>query len=75
MPGGRAKLEGKQFSPRPATGRERAKARGVKLGRKVEAHPAQAARGDPATQYQGGASAGDCQIYNVYHSTISRLKA
>lgn len=45
---------------RTGEGRERAKARGVKMGRKTKTHPAPDTRGHPATRRGRGAGAGDC---------------
>ncbi len=72
--GGLAEFERDLIRKRTAEGRERAKARGVKLGRKPKLTPHQqqearrrAAAGEPIRDV--------APSYNVHHSTISRLAA
>lgn len=71
--GGLAEFERELIRARTSDGRERAKARGVKLGRKpkLTAHQRREAirrkqRGEPVREI--------ARSYNVSHSTISRLK-
>jgi len=72
--GGLAEFERDLIRARTSEGRERAKARGVKLGRKpkLTAHQQREAikrrdRGEPVREI--------ARSYNVHHSTISRLGA
>jgi DNA invertase Pin-like site-specific DNA recombinase len=72
--GGLAEFERELIRARTGEGRERAKARGVKLGRrpKLTTHQkqealARRAAGEPLTEI--------ARTYNVSHSTISRLQA
>jgi DNA invertase Pin-like site-specific DNA recombinase len=72
--GGLAEFERELIRARTSEGRERAKARGVKLGRKFKltAHQQREAlnrrdRGEALTEI--------ARSYNVSHSTISRLRA
>ena len=72
--GGLAEFERELIRARTGEGRSRAKARGVKLGRKpkLTAHQHREAlerreRGEALTEIT--------RSYNVSHSTISRLKA
>jgi len=70
--GGLAEFERELIRARTGEGRDRAKARGVKMGRPSKLTPAPG---------QGGATAPRCgepmrdiaRSYNVSHSTISRL--
>jgi DNA invertase Pin-like site-specific DNA recombinase len=71
--GGLAEFERELIRARTGEGRERAKARGVKLGRKpkLTRHQKQEAltrreAGEPLTEI--------ARSYNVSHSTISRLR-
>jgi DNA invertase Pin-like site-specific DNA recombinase len=71
--GGLAEFERDLIRTRTGEGRERAKARGVRLGRKPKLTPHQAREaltrrdaGEPLTQI--------ARSYNVSHSTISRLR-
>jgi DNA invertase Pin-like site-specific DNA recombinase len=70
--GGLAEFERDLIRARTAEGRERAKARGVKLGRKpkLTPHQQQEARRRAAT---GELIPDVARSYNVHHSTISRL--
>ena len=72
--GGLAEFERELIRARTAEGRERARARGVKLGRKPKLTPHQQqearrrrARGEPIRDI--------ARSYNVHNSTISRLSA
>ncbi len=74
VPGGLAEFEGDLIRARTAEGRERAKARGVKMGRKPTLTPHQQReaikrrdRGEPIRDI--------ARSYNVSHPTISRLAA
>jgi DNA invertase Pin-like site-specific DNA recombinase len=70
--GGLAEFERDLIRARTAEGRERAKARGVKLGRKpkLTLHQQQEAR----RRKQSGEAIRDiARSYNVHNSTISRL--
>jgi DNA invertase Pin-like site-specific DNA recombinase len=71
--GGFAQFERELIKARTGEGRARAKARGVKLGRrfKLSHHQRQEALQRRA---QGEAMADIARSYNVSHSTISRLK-
>jgi DNA invertase Pin-like site-specific DNA recombinase len=61
--GGLAEFERDLIRARTTEGRERAKARGVKLGRKPKLTPASAARGDQAArQRQGNAGQHRAQL-------------
>jgi DNA invertase Pin-like site-specific DNA recombinase len=73
--GGLAEFERDLIRARTAEGRERAKARGVKLGRKpkLTLHQQQEAR---RRRDRGEETLADiARSYNVSHSTISRLDA
>jgi len=72
--GGLAEFERELIRARTGEGRARAKARGVKLGRRSKLTPhqkrealARRERGEPVTEI--------ARSYNVSHSTISRLTA
>ena len=71
--GGLAEFERELIRARTGEGRERAKARGVRLGRKPKLNPhqrrealARRATGEPLTEI--------ARTYAVSHSTISRLR-
>lgn len=70
--GGLAEFERELIRARTSEGRARAKARGVRLGRKpkLTAHQQQEAR---ARREQGETVTAIARSYNVSHSTISRL--
>jgi DNA invertase Pin-like site-specific DNA recombinase len=72
---GLAEFERELIRARTSEGRERAKARGVKLGRKFKLTPHQR-REALARRERGNESQTDiARSYNVSHSTISRLSA
>jgi DNA invertase Pin-like site-specific DNA recombinase len=72
---GLAEFERELIRARTSEGRERAKARGVKLGRKFKLTPHQR-REALARRERGKESLTDiARSYNVSHSTISRLRA
>jgi DNA invertase Pin-like site-specific DNA recombinase len=71
---GLAEFERELIRARTSEGRERAKARGVKLGRKFKLTPHQRKEA-LARRERGEESQTDiARSYNVSHSTISRLK-
>jgi len=72
--GGLAEFERELIRARTGEGRERAKARGVKLGRtpKLTQHQQREAQ---ARRENGEALTEIARSYNVSHSTISRLPA
>jgi len=70
--GGLAEFERELIRARTGEGRERAKARGVKLGRKPKLTPHQ--RKEAMQRVAAGEATRDvARTYNVSHSTISRL--
>jgi DNA invertase Pin-like site-specific DNA recombinase len=72
---GLAEFERELIRARTSEGRERAKARGVKLGRKFKLTPHQRKEA-LARRERGKESLTDiARSYNVSHSTISRLRA
>jgi len=71
---GLAEFERELIRARTGEGRERAKARGVKLGRKFKLTPHQQ-REARARRARGEALTEIGRSYNVSHSTISRLRA
>ena len=72
---GLAEFERELIRARTSEGRERAKARGVKLGRKFKLTPHQRKEA-LARRERGEESLTDiARSYNVSHSTISRLSA
>ena len=71
--GGLAEFERELIRARTGEGRSRAKARGVKLGRKPKLTPHQR-REALERREQGEALTEIARTYNVSHSTISRLK-
>lgn len=74
MLGGLAEFERELIRARTSEGRARAKAQGVKLGRKpkLTAHQRREAL---ARREQGETVTAIARSYNVSHSTISRLTA
>ena len=72
--GGLAEFERDLIRTRTAEGRERAKARGVRLGRKPKLTPHQ--QREALERRDAGETLADiARSYNVSHSTISRLPA
>jgi len=71
--GGLAEFERELIRARTGEGRERAKARGVKLGRRPKLSPHQI-REALATRDAGEATREIAKTYNVSHSTISLLE-
>ncbi|MBV8589499.1 MAG: recombinase family protein [Acetobacteraceae bacterium] len=70
--GGLAEFERDLIRTRTAEGRERAKARGVRLGRKPKLTPHQ--QREAIKRRDAGETLADiARSYNVSHSTISRL--
>jgi DNA invertase Pin-like site-specific DNA recombinase len=70
--GGLAEFERDLIRARTGEGRERAKARGVKLGRKPKLTPHQ--QREARQRIEAGEAMRDvARSYNVHHSTISRL--
>jgi DNA invertase Pin-like site-specific DNA recombinase len=70
--GGLAEFERDLIHARTGEGRERAKARGVKLGRKPKLTPHQ--QREARQRIEAGEAMRDvARSYNVHHSTISRL--
>jgi len=70
--GGLAEFERELIRTRTGEGRERAKARGVVLGRKPKLSPHQ--RREALARREAGEVLTDiARTYNVSHSTISRL--
>ena len=72
--GGLAEFERELIRARTGEGRSRARARGVKLGRRPKLTPHQQ-REALARRAKGEALTEIARNYNVSHSTISRLKA
>jgi DNA invertase Pin-like site-specific DNA recombinase len=72
--GGLAEFERELISARTGEGRERAKARGVKMGRKPKLTPHQI-REAIKRRDKGETVREIARTYNVSHSTISRLQA
>jgi DNA invertase Pin-like site-specific DNA recombinase len=72
--GGLAKFEHDLIRARTGEGRERAKARGVKLGRKPKLAPHQQAEAIRRRDEFGETLADIARTYNVSRSTISRLR-
>ena len=72
--GGLVEFEGELISARTGEGRERAKARGVKMGRKPKLTPHQ--QREAIKRRDKGETVRDiARTYNVSHSTILRFKA
>ncbi|WP_226019360.1 recombinase family protein [Novosphingobium sp. FKTRR1] len=72
--GGLAEFERELIRTRTGEGRDRAKARGVKMGRKAKLTPHQQ-REAVQRRESGEAVREIARSYNVHHSTISRLAA
>lgn len=71
--GGLAEFERELIRTRTGEGRERAKARGVRLGRKPKLTPHQ--KREALDRREGGEALTEiARSYNVSHSTISRLR-
>ena len=73
--GGLAEFERDLIRTRTGEGRERAKARGVKLGRKPKPTDHQKREAIRRRDQDGEPVREIARSYNVYHSTISRLTA
>jgi DNA invertase Pin-like site-specific DNA recombinase len=74
MLGGLAEFERELIRARTAEGRERAKARGMRLGRKPKLTPHQ--QREAIKRRENGEPIRDiARSYNVHNSTISRLAA
>jgi DNA invertase Pin-like site-specific DNA recombinase len=73
--GGLAEFEKELIRARTGEGRERAKARGVKLGRKPKLTEHQKREAIRRRDLDGEAVREIARSYNVSHSTISRLTA
>jgi DNA invertase Pin-like site-specific DNA recombinase len=73
--GGLAEYERDLIRARTGEGRERAKARGVKLGRKPKLTEHQKREAIRRRDYDGEPVREIARSYNVSHSTISRLTA
>jgi DNA invertase Pin-like site-specific DNA recombinase len=73
--GGLAEFERELIRARTAEGRERAKARGIKLGRKPKLTPHQKREAIRRRDELGEPVREIARSYNVSHSTISRLTA
>ena len=73
--GGLVEFEKELFHTRTSEGRERAKARGVKLGRKPKLTERQKREAIRRRDQNGETLREIARSYNVSHSTISRLTA
>jgi DNA invertase Pin-like site-specific DNA recombinase len=73
--GGLAEFERELISARTGEGRERAKARGVKMGRKPKLTAHQIREAIKRRDGEGETVREIARTFNVSHSTISRLKA
>ena len=72
--GGLAEFERDLIRARTGEGSERAKARGVKMGRKPKLTPHQ--QGEAIKRHDRGEAVREiARSYNVHHATISRLSA
>src|SRR3954464_6637538 len=72
-PGGLAEFERELIRARTGEGRQRARARGVHLGRKPKLTPHQ--KREALARRQAGESLAEiARSYDVHHSTISRLQ-
>jgi DNA invertase Pin-like site-specific DNA recombinase len=72
--GGLAEFERELIRARTGEGRERAKTRGVKMGRKPELSPFQQREAIKRRDIKGEPLREIARMFNVSHSTISRLK-
>jgi len=72
---GLAEFERELIHARTGEGRERAKARGVKMGRKPKLTPHQMREAIKRRDHDGETVREIARTFNVSHSTISRLKA
>jgi DNA invertase Pin-like site-specific DNA recombinase len=73
--GGLAEFERELIRARTGEGRERAKARGVKMGREPKLTPHQIREAIKRRDTKGEPVREIVRTFNVSHSTISRLKA
>lgn len=73
--GGLAEFERDLIRARTGEGRERAKARGVRMGRKPKLTPHQIREAIKRRDHDGETIRDIARTFNVSHSTISRLKA
>jgi len=73
--GGLAEFERELIAARTGEGRERAKERGVKMGRKPKLTPHQQREAIKRRDMKGEPTREIARTFNVSHSTISRLKA
>ena len=73
--GGLAEFERDLIRTRTSEGRERAKARGVKLGRRPKLTPHQQREAIRRRDHDGEPIRDIARSYNVHNSTISRLTA
>ncbi|MBV8068683.1 MAG: helix-turn-helix domain-containing protein [Acidobacteriaceae bacterium] len=73
--GGLAEFERDLIRARTAEGRERAKGRGVKMGRKPKLTPHQQREAIKRRDVDGEPIRDIARSYNVHNSTISRLSA
>ena len=73
--GGLAEFERELIRQRTAEGRERAKARGVRLGRKPKLTPHRQREAIKRRDVEGEPIRDIARSYNVHNSTISRLAA
>jgi DNA invertase Pin-like site-specific DNA recombinase len=73
--GGLAEFERELIAARTGEGRERAKAQGVKMGRKPELNAYQQREAIRQRDIKGEPLREIARMFNVSHSTISRLKA
>ena len=72
--GGLAEFERELIRARTGEGRDRARARGVKMGRKPKPPRTSSARPSGGATPRGSWFSEIARTYNVSHSTISRIK-